>query len=321
MNDHDQLFKDLLSEFSMEFMELFFPELATRLDKSLVVSLDKELATDLGPKKAHRADLVLKVWDKVIENFVLLHFEIESTRHSKFPERMLHYHCWLMKKYAYPIIPIAIYTFRTPRTKLNGLFESSYAHLTVIHFEFQLIQLNQLHWRKFLGAANPAASALMACAMHDNHERVDVKLECLRSLAQLGIPPKKEAIVQLFIDAYLPLDFAEEQNFLKLLSDLTSKERTKVMTYVTTWERRGIELGRAQGKAEGIAEGKAEGIAEATRNIAVSQLKRIVGPLPDALVKQIHELSENQLDSLTNDLLGFRSLQHLIDWLNVQEKP
>ena len=58
---HDQLFKDLLRAFFHEFMELFFPEVANRLDFSRVTFLDKEVFTDLPQGKQREADLVAQV--------------------------------------------------------------------------------------------------------------------------------------------------------------------------------------------------------------------------------------------------------------------
>jgi hypothetical protein len=55
---HDQLFKDLLRAFFREFMELFFPDAAARLDFSTVVFLDKEVFTDLPTGRQRLLHLV-----------------------------------------------------------------------------------------------------------------------------------------------------------------------------------------------------------------------------------------------------------------------
>ncbi len=54
----DQLFKDLLRTFFREFLELFFPDVAARLDFSRVRFLDKEAFTDLPDGSRREADLV-----------------------------------------------------------------------------------------------------------------------------------------------------------------------------------------------------------------------------------------------------------------------
>jgi hypothetical protein len=41
--DHDRLFKELISTFFVEFIELFFPQLMDYLDRDSVTFLDKEV--------------------------------------------------------------------------------------------------------------------------------------------------------------------------------------------------------------------------------------------------------------------------------------
>ena len=41
--DHDRLFKELISTFFVEFIELFFPQVMAYLDPKSVILLDKEI--------------------------------------------------------------------------------------------------------------------------------------------------------------------------------------------------------------------------------------------------------------------------------------
>ena len=45
--DHDQLFKQLLSTFFLEFLDLFAPELATNIDRDNLEFLPQEYFTDI----------------------------------------------------------------------------------------------------------------------------------------------------------------------------------------------------------------------------------------------------------------------------------
>ena len=47
MIDHDRLFKELLSTFFIEFIELFFPNVMNYLEPDSVTFLDKEVFTDV----------------------------------------------------------------------------------------------------------------------------------------------------------------------------------------------------------------------------------------------------------------------------------
>ena len=56
MIDHDRLFKELLSTFFVEFLELFFPDLSTGLVHDSVRFLDKEIFTDVTSGERYEAD-------------------------------------------------------------------------------------------------------------------------------------------------------------------------------------------------------------------------------------------------------------------------
>ena len=58
--DHDQLFKQLISTFFVEFLELFFPEVVAYMDTSAIEFLDKEFFTDVVEGDEYEGDLVVK---------------------------------------------------------------------------------------------------------------------------------------------------------------------------------------------------------------------------------------------------------------------
>ena len=51
-------------------------------------------------------------------------------------------------------------------------------------------------------------------------------------------------------------------------------------------------------------------------NTILRLLNRKLGSLPDATIQQIESLQPNQLDSLTEDLLDFKSIDDLNQWLS-----
>ena len=58
--DHDRLFKELLTTFFLDFLEVFCPELAKYLDPGSLEFLDKEVFTDVTHGERHEVDLVAK---------------------------------------------------------------------------------------------------------------------------------------------------------------------------------------------------------------------------------------------------------------------
>src|SRR5579862_3079888 len=90
---HDQLFKDLLQAFFREFMELFFPEVAARLDFSEVTFLMQEVFTDIPEGERRTLDLIAQVMTLEGEaELILVHLEVQAERRSVFPMRMSEYY-------------------------------------------------------------------------------------------------------------------------------------------------------------------------------------------------------------------------------------
>ncbi len=58
MIDHDRLFKELLTTFFWEFIELFLPEVAAYLDRESITFMDKEIFTDVTAGERYEADLL-----------------------------------------------------------------------------------------------------------------------------------------------------------------------------------------------------------------------------------------------------------------------
>ena len=72
------------------------------------------------------------------------------------------------------------------------------------------------------------------------------------------------------------------------------------MEITTSWEQKGIVKGRLDEKL----------------SIALRLLNRKLGNLPDAIALQVTSLESSQLDTLTEDLLDFQTLDDLQTWLN-----
>ncbi len=90
--DHDRLFKELLNNFFLEFVELFLPDVSAYLDKdAAVVPLDKEVFTDVTRGDRHEVDLLMKVKFREEMAFFLVHIENQATAQADFPKRMFRY--------------------------------------------------------------------------------------------------------------------------------------------------------------------------------------------------------------------------------------
>lgn len=183
MIDHDGLFKELLTTFFREFVELFLPEAAAYMDLSCVEFLDKEIFSDIAGGRASEADLIARVRFRDKPAYLVVHLEHQARAEPDFGMRMFLYFAGLFRKLDLPVYPVVLFSHDRPRTQEIGQFEVSFPDKTVLKFEYSVIQLNKLNWRDFLRYDNPLACALMAKMQVAPKDRVQVKLECLRLLA------------------------------------------------------------------------------------------------------------------------------------------
>ncbi len=134
----------------------------------------------------------------------------------------------------------------------------------------------------------------------DPEGRYRAKWQLVRNLYKMGY--NGEQVRELFrlIDWMMHLREDLTERFKQELDQL---EESLQMPYVTSVER----LAKAEGKAEGGA------------TVLLKQLTKLCGPLPEEVQQQIHRLPIEQLATLGEALLDFRSLADLQSWLAVND--
>jgi hypothetical protein len=297
--NHDQLFKELLTTFFIEFLDLFFPSVLEYLDPDSITFVDKELFTDITIGKKKILDIVALAKWKNLDYSFLIHVENESKSKTGFNQRMFRYFCTLSLKYDRPIYPIVVFSYDYPLRADENSFVINFPDLQVLQFHYQVLQLNQLNWRDFLQHRNSIAVALMAKMKIKQSERPTVKAECLRLLVTLQLNPAKMQLISGFVDTYLNLNPQEEQLFQSQLSTMELKDQEQIMELTTSWEQKGIVKGQKEGQVATI----------------LRLLNRKLGNLPEASAESVKSLEPSQLDSLTEDLLDFQTLDDLQNWL------
>ena len=89
----------------------------------------------------------------------------------------------------------------------------------------------------------------------------------------------------------------------------------------------GITIGRKQGRKEGITIGTDKGILigreeerllnlQRQRALLLKQLSKKLGEIPNSIVTQINQLSMESLETLSEMLFDFNSLEDLENWLD-----
>jgi predicted transposase/invertase (TIGR01784 family) len=306
MTDHDQLFKELLSTFFIEFLELFLPQVADAIDQDSVTFLPQEYFADLTLGEKQVIDLLAEVRLAGQDTGFLIHVENQASTEANFARRIFFYFARLHQKYLQRIYPIVVFSFDEPYREEPHQYSIGFDDLEVLEFNFFPIQLNRLNWRNYLSQHNPVAAALMAKMQIAPEDRPKVKAECLRLLASLRLDPARTELISGFVDTYLRLNSQEEQVFQAEIGRLEETERAGIMQIVTTWMEQGIEQGLEQGLEQGM---------EREKSLILRQLTRRVGEVSDAMKARIDTLSIAQLEDLGEALLDFSQSADLETWL------
>ena len=298
--NHDQLFKELLTTFFVDFLDLFFPEVLGYLDTDSIQFVEKEVFTDLARGEKKVSDIVALAKFQEQDYSFLIHVENQASNVSEFNRRMFRYFCSLFLKYDRPIYPIVVFSYDTPKRLDKSNFVVDFPDKQVLSFDYQIVQLNRLNWRDFLKQKNAVAAALMAKMRIDKKDRAKVKAECLRLMVSLSLNPAKMQLISGFVDSYLRLNSKEETVFQSELNTMGLKEKEQIMQITTSWEEKGIVRGQKQGQA----------------NTILRLLKRKLGDLSEETENRIKSLESERLDVLTEDLLDMTSFDDLQNWLD-----
>ena len=308
MIDHDRLFKELLSIFFSEFIELFLPDVAGYIERDSISFLNQEIFTNITSGERREVDLLAQVRFRGQETCFLIHVENQSYSQAGFERRMFHYFARLDEKYSLPIYPVVIFSFDTPQRLEPHRYQVEFHDRKVLDFNYVVIQLNRLNWRDFLSSQNPVAAALMAKMKIQPEDRPKVKAECLRLLATLRLNSAKMQLISGFVDTYLRLNEAEEVAFEAELNrmGLSEEEEARVMEIVTSWMEKGIERGFQQGFQQALAREAA---------LVLYLLNDRFPGIPQSVEDEIRRLSIVEIELLGEALFKLASETDLRSWL------
>ncbi|GAP99745.1 DUF4351 domain-containing protein [Leptolyngbya sp. NIES-2104] len=297
--DHDRLFKELISTFFLEFLELFLPEMRATIDPDSIRFLQQEYFADLTAGEDKIIDLLVEVKQLGEDAVFIFHLEAQASPESHFTRRIFFYFARLHQKFLLRIYPIVIFSFDQPYREEPHTYTVEFPNWKVLEFNFKSIQLNRLNWRDFLNQPNPVAAALMSKMRIAIADRPRVKVECLRLLATLQLDPARTRLISGFVDTYLKLNAIETQAFQAEIAKIEPERREGVMQIVTSWMQEGIDQGIAR-----------------ERSLVLRLLTKRVGTLSSEVRDRIDQLSIEQVEALGEALLEFGSLTDLEAWLS-----
>ncbi|BAU06615.1 DUF4351 domain-containing protein [Fischerella sp. NIES-3754] len=307
--DFDSPWKEILEAYFPQVIQFFFPQTAALIDwKRPYEFLDKEfqqIAREAEQGKRY-ADKLVKVWRTQGEElWLLVHVEIQAKKEDNFTKRMFTYNFRIFDRFNQPAISLAILCDANREWRPNN-YSYSYPDTRLI-FEFGSIKLldYENRWEELENSNNPFASVVMAHlktqqTQKQPEQRKIWKFGLIRRLYDLGLQEQDIRNLYRFIDWVMILPKALENQFWE---ELKQFEQERSMTYITTGERIGYELGKQEGE----------------QTIILRLLQKRLGDLSPEVRQRIQSLSLIQLEALGEALLDFTTIADLLNWLQANQ--
>jgi hypothetical protein len=304
--DYDGAWKEALELYLEPFLRLCFPIVHAGIDwNHLPIPLDKELqeiVRDAQTGRRHVDKLFRVVRRDGVEEWLLIHIEVQSQPDPRLSERMYRYHHRIGDRYDRPVVSLAVLADRTPRFR-PGVYEVETWGCRV-RFEYPTCKLLDLGDELLEGQDNPAAIVIAAHRAaqrlaRDPASRKMAKWQLTRRLYERGYT--KEQILNLYrlIDWLIQLP---EELKIEFRDQVAEYEEQQRMPYITSIE----ELGR-KGRQEGWP------IIRTPNDAVVDALEIRFGQVPDACRQAILAIrDEDRLRTLLQAAIQSGSIDDFV---------
>ena len=286
---HDQLFKAVLQNCFRDFIRLFYPDVAERLDFESVRFLEKELFTDFPAGSRREADVVAEVKTREGDaELVLIHVEVQSRTERDFGRRMFRYYAALTLRYAVPVFPIVVYLQGG-----SGLCEEEYRALLfgreVLRFGYQSVGLARLDPEEYLWVS-PLGAALAALMSRTRLvEPLKLRVAMYESVLASPLTDAQKGLLAELIESYFELTPEEAQRFRQLVP---KEEYRKMEELGLTWSDK-IEL-------------------RTKRETLLKLLAKKFGPIPEETAAKVNAVeSFDEIDAYLERILTASSLEEM----------
>jgi hypothetical protein len=262
MSDFDSPWKEALDAYFEAFLAFFFAPIHADIDwQRGHETLDKELQQIVPDAALGRryVDKLVKVWRRDgIEEWVLIHIEVQYSAEADFARRMFIYHYRLLDRYDRRVASLAVLGDDRADWRPDRYTYDLWGCRN--DFRFPIVKLLDFAAVEptLENQANPFATVVLAhlktrATHQDPATRQVWKLRLVKNLYERGL--EREQVRQLFRFIDWMMDLPEPLEIV-FRQEMTQYEQEKRMPYVTSIER----LARAEGKLEGELEGKSEAL-------------------------------------------------------------
>lgn len=290
---HDQLWKDLIRAFPVDFLRLVDDELAGWLELSSLRLEPVQEFLDQPTGAERRMDLVGSA--KTIEgNEVFVHVEIELNFRSNFPPRLWTYNRLLGLRRRLPVHTIVLYLRGGPRGQEHSQFSETSCGREVGRLYYRSFGLSRTRPEGFLGRSEPLAWAFAALGRPKDRNRHQLRRACFAKIASAaGLTEVERFLLFNCVATYLELGGGAVEEYAALRAQNRNPE---VEMKPVTWEEKVEERGKENGM----------------REVLLRLLRSRFPSLTGQVVARVEAIrSPEELGSLAERLLTARSLEEL----------
>jgi Domain of unknown function (DUF4351) len=241
----------------------------------------------------------------------------QAVPEENFPERMFIYAIRIFELFHQ--LPVSLAILCDAKRDWRPSAYSLVTPGSAIQFDFTAVKLldYETQWSQLEQSRNPFAIVVMSHLKTRETkgsaiDRKAWKVRLVKRLYELGYDRSEVLNLFRFVDWVMILPEGLKQTFW---AELKTYEEERKMPYITSVEEIGYDRGLHVGKVEGKAEGIEQGLVQGERSIVLRLLTRRFGPLTDRTIAQITTLSTTQLESLSDALLDFSTIEDLTTWL------
>ena len=287
--------EEILRTFLREFLELFFPDAAARLDFDSLRFPNKELFKGFPDGRPREPDLVAEVQGRDGKpEIVLVHVEVQAETEVAFGRRMFEYYALLWLEFDAPVFPVVLYLKGGGREGINiAEYRQELFGREWVRFRYASVGLARLRAREYV-ETSPLGAALAALMRRGKaSEELELRARMLNQVVSARLDEGRQYLLVNLIETYFELSAEERERFRQLTS---RKEYREMQDVELTWGDRLREEGLVQGKRE--------------------TLKRLLtarfGPLPEQVRGRIDALSSpEELDRYLDRVLTAATLEDI----------
>jgi predicted transposase/invertase (TIGR01784 family) len=311
---YDQLFKTILEALLRDFLELFFPEAAARLDFETLRFVGKEVFANVPEGTVREADVIAKLQTREGKpELVLVHIEVQTEPESDFSRRMFEYYSVLRLHYGIPVFPVVVYLRHGPSSRVAEYRESLFEQELLL-FRYYTLALARLAAEEYV-ETSPLGAAL-AALMAASRNRARLRLSMLERVVGSELDEALKYLLVNVIETLFELSGEDAAEYRRLIS---GKEYRAVQDVELTWADRlmkkgreeGREKGREEGREEGREQGRELGVLEGKREALLRQLTAKFGELTDETKARVEVMSSTDLDYVLDRVLTVTTLDEL----------